>query len=662
MSERPSPTDNLGSQLIRLLACMVLLAQLPMMFHVPIWLSVPSMLIVLCRIIRIDSSLISNPVVTGSLTLAGAIAIFISYGHVLQRDPCIAFLFMLTGFKLAETRYRNDATLLVILCALLLLTQFFYWQSIVAAILTLPGIVLIGLCLFQLQRHPMDWDQTAAINITAKLFLQGLPVALLLFLAVPRLNPAGWGAASTATTGLSDKMSIGSVSEVVKSPEVAMRVEFEGTAPLPWQRYWRGPVLSGFDGSNWFALPASYTRNRSDSEVTGKAPDKPATNYKVTISPSYQRWLPVLDTPISAPALVGSPSTTPVAVNRERVADAPRRLTRNVQYTAQSTLSDRFRPARPPGPEYLITTASNPNTRAFAAQLRAQTVGDAEFIEQLMTWYNQQAYHYTLSPRAVESDNAIDDFMFATREGFCEHFASSFVFILRAAGIPARVVTGYLGGEQNGDYMIVRQSDAHAWAEAYLNGEWVRFDPTAAVAPERVNQGIDSVADVTSGLLTQFLPKSVSLKWDELNYAWQRLVIDFDRSSQAVLWKWLGIEQVRGWMIVATVLGLLLLPLGLLYWLDRFRARARQTPVDRQWQLFCQKMERQGLRRQTGESATAYTTRIATAWPDGKAQLHKLLALYHQGRFSQRGIADSAAIARSMQRARRAMKPAIELM
>jgi transglutaminase-like putative cysteine protease len=656
MSNRQTGSHLLGPQMIRLLACMVLLAQLPMMFHVPLWLSLPSMLIVLCRIARIDSAIISNPVVTGSLTLAGAIAIFASYGHVLQRDPCIAFLFMLTGFKLAETRYRNDATLLVILCALLLLTQFFYWQTIVAAVLTLPGIVLIGLCLFQLQRHPMDWDRTAAINITAKLFLQGLPVALLLFLAVPRLNPAGWGAASSATTGLSDKMSIGSVSEVVKSPEVALRVEYDGAIPAPEQRYWRGPVLSGFDGSNWFALPASYTRNRTGSEVAGVAPSEAATRYTVTISPSYQRWLPVLDTPLSAPRLLGNPSTNPVSVNRERVADAPRRVTRNVQYTAQSALTERFRPAYPPGPEYLITTASNPRTREFAAQLRAQTRDDALLIERLMQWYNQQAYHYTLSPRAISPDNAIDDFMFGTREGFCEHYASSFVFILRAAGIPARVVTGYLGGEQNGDYMIVRQSDAHAWAEAYLNGEWVRFDPTAAVAPERVNQGIDSVADVSAGLLGQLLPKSVSLKWDELNYAWQRLVIDFDRSSQSVLWRWLGIEQVRGWMIVAALLSMLLIPLGLLYGLDKLRMRARQSPVERQWRLFCERMERQGFKRQTGESATAYIARVGAAWPAQQPDLQRLLALYHQGRFSEAGVEDSAAIARSMRTTRRALR------
>ncbi len=656
MTGKPAATNLLGTQAIQLLACMVLLAQLPMMFHVPLWLSIPSMLIVLCRVVKIDNSIISNPVLTGSLTLAGAIAIFVSYGHVLQRDPCIAFLFMLTGFKLAETRFRNDATLLVILCALLLLTQFFYWQSIVAAILTLPGVVLIGLCLFQLQRHPMQWHRREAVNITAKLFLQGMPVALILFLAVPRLNPAGWGDGSSATTGLSDKMSIGSVSELVKSPEVAMRVEFDDKIPSPWQRYWRGPVLSGFDGSNWFALPSSYTRGRPAGAIEPDARVTDSTNYKVTMSPSYQRWLPVLDTPITAPVVLGS--TAPATLNRERVADSAKRLTRNTQYTAKSGLSDRFS-ANAPGPEYLITTASNPQTRNFAAQLRARTNDDEALIQHLMQWYNQQAYHYTLAPQAINSDNAIDDFMFDTRQGFCEHFASSFVFILRAAGIPARVVTGYLGGEQNGEYMIVRQSDAHAWAEAYLNGNWVRFDPTAAVAPERVNQGIESIADATSSL-ARFLPKSVTLRWDAMNYAWQRLIIDFDRSSQTMLWKWLGIEQIRGWMIVATVFGLILIPLSLLNFLNKIKRRPAQTPVERQWRLFCQRMTQKGFTRETGESAAAYVERIGSEWPTHRCALDTVLNLYHDGQFSESGSADAAShqrIARAMKQARRSIRP-----
>lgn len=636
-----NPNQDLGRNSIQLLASMVLLAQLPLAFHVPIWLSLPSMIIVLIRAFAdSNKALVSNPIITGSLTLIGAVGIFISYGHMLNRDPCVAFLFMLIGFKFAETRRQSDAALLIILCVFLLLTQFFYWQSIAAAMLTIPALLFIGLALFQLQRHPVQWRTREAVRLTSTLYLQAIPVALLLFLIVPRINAPGWGQSGHATTGLTDRMSIGTVSSLVKSPEVAMRVEFDDHVPSPAQRYWRGPVLSGFDGDNWFSLPASYSRNQMTGDNRQAHEVGQPASYTVTMTPSYQRWMPVLEVPALRPVKTTAANARSTTLNGELVALSTRRLNRTTGYRASSYLNDRFTPSARPGPEYLITTASNPRSREFGRQMRARFSDDLTLINSLLTWYNHQSYHYTLAPVATGTHNAIDEFFFNTQAGFCEHFASSFVFILRAAGIPARIVTGYLGGELNEDYMIVRQSDAHAWAEAYVDGQWRRFDPTAAVAPERVEQGIESLGDAAQlqSLADRLVPKALILKWDAINYGWQRFVIGFDRSSQAWIWRVLGVENVSGWLIASAVFALLLLTILGLTNLDKLTRHHREsTPVERQWRLFCKLMKSHGCEQRPGESASGFVCRMKTRWPAHSTALSDLLEHYLAGRFSHSG-------------------------
>ena len=641
MAELHTETQTLRRRTRRILGITVLLTQLPLVLHLPLWISIPGMALVLSKIIpTFDNKNLITPLVMTPLVLLAALGIIFHYGHFFDRDPCVAFLFLLVGFKFAESKRVYDASLLIVLCAFLLMTQFFYWQSIAAALFSIPAIFFIGLSLFSLQRGAAEMGTRSMVHMTSKLLLQAIPVAMVLFVAVPRITTQGAGNSGqgNATTGLSSRMSSSSISGLTKSNEVAFRVEFNSGAPTPWDLYWRGPVLTGYDGQDWFILPtrASHYLPQPKLQQAGRS-----TQYTVTMEATHNPWLLALDTPVSLPTqtLRNGNIETIAQANNERQLNSLKPLNRVTQYQTTSLLLDRFKPSLAPGAENLLTTESNPRAQAWARKQRAAHPNDMQFINHVMRWFNTENFSYTLNPPAT-GRHSIDDFIFNTRSGFCEHYAGSFVLMLRAAGIPARVVTGYQGGEYNGDYMIVRQSDAHAWAEAYIDGEWIRFDPTAAVAPERVEQGLNDALSnelntgILGGLEFQWV-KSAQLKWDSVNYAWQQIVIGFDSATQNEFWKKLGFEKPSALKIVLLVLVAGLFWIGLILLPSTLFNRTRLDPCETQWQKFCRKFARKGHNRNPGESPRNYVNRLAERWPQHRRSMQLLLAAYHAGRFSE---------------------------
>ncbi len=628
----------------RILGITVLLTQLPLMFHLPLWLSIPGMFLVLWKTVpTFDNGRTISPLYMTPLVIVAALGTLWHYGHFFSRDPCVTFLFLLTGFKFSESTRKYDGSLLIVLCAFLLLTQFFYWQSMLAAFFTLPALFFIGLSLFSLQRDTSTVNTRQMVHLTSKLFVQAMPIAVLLFLAIPRLSAPGWGDGSgKAVTGLSSRMSPGSVAELSKSNEVAFRVEFDSYTPLPPERYWRGPVLNGFDGFDWFIQPGITTNTFSTTSAATDASGQ-LINYTVTMEPTYNPWLLALDTPASMPTIQSADGSRKSIgrMDSQRQLTTADNLRRATRYQMSSRLTDRFRSDTPPGADSLFTGSTNSRTRALAMKMRSETDNDTVLANRILRWFNEENFYYTLNPPTLGA-HSIDDFLFSSRSGFCEHYAGSFVFLLRAAGIPARVVTGYQGGEQNGDYMIVRQSDAHAWAEAYIEGQWQRFDPTAAVAPQRVEGGINAaLGDERQSLLQKPLEwhwvKSAGLQWDSLNYAWQRMVIGFDDKSQDNLWKKIGLDSPSGWLIaVLLVLAacvwilIILLPTSL-------RDQTRVSPCEQQWHRLCKKFAANGCARQSGESATDYVERLSLRWPQHRRKLLRILACYHSGLFSRQG-------------------------
>jgi transglutaminase-like putative cysteine protease len=518
------------------------------------------------------------------------------------------------------------------LALFLALTQFFYEQSIVAAAIALPAVLVLGGALAALRDSPAatrEWK--APLAATARMLVQGIPLAALLFIVFPRLAGPLWGtpADAGARSGLSDRMAPGAISELSLSDTVAFRVDFNGPPPPPAQRYWRGPVLSRFDGFEWSPLP--WVRRGVLAPPSARA-----VEYTVTLEPHNRWWLFALEHPRSLPRpAVDDPlsSLGPVrdiavlSSEQQLLATAP--VTQAIRYTQRSTLADSF-PARSDSDrrDNLQLPRRNPRTIEFARELKSRAGSDRAYIADVLDFFRKESFIYTLAPPLLEGDT-VDAFLFNTRRGFCEHYAGAFVVLLRAAGIPARVVTGYQGGEinPNGGYMIVRDSDAHAWAEALIDGVWQRFDPTAAVAPSRVERGLGAALPQSEPVpylarLDMTWLKSLRLHWDAVNYQWQRGVVGFNLERQRDLLRDFGLGGARPWQIVALVAAVAF-AWGLAI-LGFARARhARSDPAVALWSQLCRRLGRAGLQRRPHEGPLAYTERAASRWPQWSALLRR---------------------------------------
>jgi len=651
------------------LGALVLLAQLTVASHVLPWVAAAGAALVLIRFVLAPDRLPSprlRRLLLPLLAAAVAVAIRIKFGYLLGRDPCVAFLYVLVGIKYLETRNARDGGLLICLALFLLLTQFFYAQTIAAALLMLPALLVLGGALAALREAPADSEWKAPLVMTARMIAQGIPIAALLFIFFPRLAGPLWGMPTDAgaRTGLSERMQPGTIGSLSLSDEVAFRVDFESAPPPPSLRYWRGPVLARFDGEAW--TPFALLRRGQLARPAARTID-----YTVTLEPHGQRWLFALEHPASMPsrtaldpAQSGGTDLAFLTFDQQLLAKAP--ITQAVRYAQRSSLDESF-PAidNVERRENLqLPLDRNPRTSEFARELRASVDSDRAFIAAILSKFRNEAYVYTLTPSPL-GEEPVDGFLFDTKRGFCEHYASAFVVLLRAAGIPARVVTGYQGGEINpdGEYLIVRQSDAHAWAEVLLDGAWQRFDPTAAVAPSRIEHGIGAALPLTEPVpylarLDMTWLKNLRLHWDAINYQWQRGVVGFNIDRQRNLLRDLGLGNARPWQIVALAAGVIVVWGAIVLGLARRRA-LRADPAAALWSLACRRLAHAGLRRSPEEGPLAYAQRAARRWPQWGALFARIGESYALLRYgpdsAQRGelIASLRASVASLPAARR---------
>lgn len=626
--KKQTKTNNqLSDRSFDAMAVMILLAQLPHILHMPVWISAFGVGLVATKWwsihhlgnLKLNWFLSSHAAVFWGVL--GGVLIKLHYGYFIGRDPCVAFLFLLVGCKFAETHKQSDATTLMCLSGFLLLTQYFYSQAILSAVPTIPAVMSLGVALSILNEHTKR-PLSAHTRLVGKLLFQGAPIAALLFVVFPRLPGPLWSLPedAAATTGLSDNMSPGDISNLSQSGEVAFRVDFDGTPPDARDLYWRGPVMSSFDGRNWainkFQAEGAIEAGNTGRDVGG---DKSRSiSYTVTLQPHNKKWLFALEQastlPSSGETDTNKTRLNPVILNDKQILSG-NVITKIVQYKQTSSLLDRYTPTNQPGALDLILAGRNTRTAAFANELYRKHGTPKAYANALLNWFNTQPYSYTLQPSLL-GDRPIDEFMFDTQNGFCGHYASAFVVMMRAAGIPARIVTGYQGGEMNDDYMIVRQSAAHAWAEAFIDGQWVRFDPTAAVAPSRVNFGlaqalpdgepVPRLARAGNGWM-----KRANLRWDKVNHDWQRMVVDFNNESQSKIWKKLGMPDPQLWQITAA---LLILAAAWSLWVLRpnRRAIAPITTDENYWRLYSQYLDELGVKRLPGETGAQRTQRART--------------------------------------------------
>jgi len=618
-------TTNLGILLFA--------AQLPQAMQLPVWIAAVGLALVAVRFAflwreRFASRATPPRIPSWALALiavAIALAIRKSYGYFVGRDPCVAFLFVLVGIKFLEVRTLRDGTLLVCLAIFMLITPFFYSQSLLAAFAALPAVLATGAALESLaQPQPVAVDVysvRAAWTRTSIMIAQGLPIAAALFLLFPRLASPLWGlpADHAAATGLSDRMAPGSISELSLSDAVAFRVDFDSAPPPSRLRYWRGPVMSLFNGREWRAVPPQAGGRLADG-------DGPRVRYTVTLEANDHPWLFALDFATSPPQVDVDPGVRGSAgglagYSREQQFIMRGPVTQPLRYSVESLLTDSYPVASPREAQANARAPiGNPRTVDFARSMRERYPDDRRFISAVLQWFHSEPFFYTLAPPLMEEE-PVDMFLFDTRRGFCEHYASAFVVMLRAAGIPARVVTGYQGGEINprGGYMIVRQSDAHAWAEAVIDGRWYRFDPTAAVAPARVERGL--FGSVPAGDPVPLFArqdggwlKDLQLAIDAINHQWRRNIVEFNRDRQRALWREWRIDGFAPWEIVGGGATALALWAGaVLAW---FAARRkRQERALTLWDAACRRLARAGLPRLAHEGPLAFAQRASQRWP-----------------------------------------------
>ncbi len=628
-------------------------ATIPHWSHLPAW---APLLLAAAVVWRLAAPVRAWPLPRALLRLvlaaAALAAVLARYGTINGVEPGTALLVVMMALKFLESASQRDELVLIIISYFLVFASLLYSQSMPVAIYLLVFVWVATVGLLQLGRRGALLPPKAFAALAARLLLQALPIMLALFVLFPRLPGPLWGmgaASGAATTGLSDTMSPGDITHLAVSDDVAFRVEFTGPPPPADRLYWRGPVLTSFDGRTWRRTPLFGTpRPLATIQHVG-----PPTRYRVMLEPQSRHWLLALDMPVAwsgpTPMFMGGdyellrPRHVPAASRLDY------RVTSYTDYEAREVLSPiekRVYTALPEG--------SDPRTRALAQRWLDEGTPPAKIIARALGFFRAHAFFYTLTPPANRGPNPTDRFLFDTRKGFCEHYASAFAVLMRAAGIPARVVTGYQGGELNdlGDYYIVRQADAHAWTEVWLADRgWVRVDPVAAVAPARIADGSPAAALAGAGADAAerrgWLHRA-SLAVDAVNTYWNDWVVGYGPRLQVQLMKSLGIADPTGGKLALLAAGATLALLGALgawlSWRRRVR-RPRADPAARAFAAFSRNIARLGIApRRPAEGPAAFTARAAASLPEAAEAIAAVGTAYLAARYEP--DADGAALER----------------
>ncbi len=640
----------------RLFAGMLLVAA-PLALHQPPWLSLGWLLIALLPWWRLSRGRpLPGPWLRVPLALVGFAAVLITYGGVHGRDPGVALLTTMIALKLLELRGLRDLYVAVFLGYFLVMANLLYSQELPMAGYLLLSVLVLTTTLIAANRGPGPVGLVDELRLGGRLLLQGLPIMLVLFFLFPRIEGPLWHMPEErhrSVTGISDEMSPGDISRLVRDDSVAFRVEFDGTVPPPAARYWRGPVM-------WFTNGRRWRAGSLPGEDGGFVAEGDPVTYAVTLEPSRQHWLFTLDLPVTIPDDARLTDEFQVVTARPVNERRRYRASSHTAYRAPG-LSEAQRRSG-----LQLPFRISDRVRDLARGWRAQAASDRGVVDLALAHFRDQPFVYTLEPPLL-GDDPVDGFLFETRRGFCEHYATSFTVLMRLAGIPARVVTGYQGGQRNpfGDYLIVRQSDAHAWSEVWLEDTgWTRVDPTAAVAPQRVEQAIDADAEFgvdgavrfrgLGGTFSVSLADQFRLAIDTLNATWDLWILGYGAARQLEVLAQLGLG-IDSWRDVTLALALavgVLLPL--IGWSILRPPGPARDPAAVLYRRFCTRLARRGLARADHEGPRRFAARVAAARPALAASVARITELYVALRYAPAARAGDLA---ALRRAVRAFRP-----
>jgi protein-glutamine gamma-glutamyltransferase len=620
-------------QLLGISACLAL-ALVAHITTLPLWVPV---VLITCGLVRLGLARSGRaaPSRWVVLTLA-ALAItllFVRFHTFNGLAAGTALLALMAGLKLLETQTRRDIYIITLIIYFVSLSALLEGESfwLLAYLIGVCWLTTATLLRLTSSGPAPGWRQS--LRYGGRVLAQALPLALVFWLLFPRFAGPLWqipSDTSTAESGLGDSMSPGDINRLALSDEVAFRVRFSTAAPPAQERYWRGPVLHDFDGHTW---------RRTNSPPTSTPPLQPdgaAYQYTVMMEPNQHNWIFTLDWPVHwdlAHAGLTSDYTLVQPYPLSRPIDVVATSYSRVQGDSLSE-NMRRRDTRPP--------IRNPRTLQLAEELRSAHADSMDYVRAVLTMFRQQPFYYTLTPPKLAEDS-VDEFLFDTKRGFCGHYASAFAALMRAAGIPARVVTGYQGGTFNpySDYWILRQSDAHAWDEVWIEGRgWVRVDPTSAIAPERVEHGLSDAANADEPLASRWQRNTpwfsgVRLRLDAVREIWRERILDFDQDSQHKLLEVLRIPEPDGQKLVMVLAAAMILVLCWLTWQVRRELDPRSSDATtRAYARLCLKLAAAGLPRMPYEGAEAFAARVAAQRPDLASSVTALCLHYSSLRYA----------------------------
>ena len=620
-----------------LFLCMVLL-----LAAWPLYGYVPTSSLIICALCLLWRGVLRGGVppiaVRTGVLVVGFIGVWAHYGQLHGMEPGIALLLVLSGAKALESRTPREFQVLALLGWFLAFCAVLLESHLARSLWALTGLLAIAGCMVRFRRSTAG--TRAPLRVTLTLLVQALPLTLVLFFIFPRglLDlSAALGRSRTAQTGIDGMLDPGSLARVAMRTEVAFRARFPGgEAPQNADRYWRCLTLWHCEGLRW-------TRGAWLARTSKERPPESERDVRqiIDLEPHGQMWIPALDRPLS-----GTKRGTRLTIEFDDTLITPDPVVSSQRLEVVSRFPQPQTPVLPPdhrAAALQLPTKISPELRRLTDHWRTLARNDEQIVQAALQYLRTQGFSYTLEPGEYHGDTALEEFFLHRRTGFCEHFSASFATLMRMSGIPARIVVGYLGGEysdHNGGYLIVKQSDVHAWTEVWLERlGWFRVDPTAELAPDRVNVdlrwffsgGAAEMERQRRSLWGRFA-QSTRLLWDGISYAWQNQIIDYNQESQRGLLLLLGLQQNQLLLLVPSALAVMLAAGIMTWWLRRPARHA--DPWARSWLKLCQKLATSGLpQRPLHEGPMAYAERVSAARPELADDMQQLAALYAQGRY-----------------------------
>ena len=578
------------------------------------------------------------------LAAVALLIIFVSYNSLKGIEPAVSLLVVLISLKVLEAHTAREFQVMVLMGWVLCLCGFFLSQDFAAAFCLLTAFALLLVALIQFHRAASPGAFWPPLRTACKLLAQAAPLVVLLFVLFPRIGTGfrfEFRDLRAAGTGFSDRLSPGSIASLANSSDIAFRAEFPGRNTRPTgPMYWRGAVMWHCDGMEWRAPYAPTSISRAPNQ----SPSGNTIRQRITLAPHGARWMFALDRPFETPhgaMLVRGDyirSVQPIRKTRRYEVVSSPEVTRNdlTPYERKEALE--------------LPASISPAVRELAQSWVAQNSNSRAIINSALQFFRTQGFRYSLSPGEYKK-NDLEQFLFHRRVGFCEHYAASFATLMRLAGIPARVVVGYLGGEYNdlGDFFLVRQADTHAWCEVWLpESGWTRVDPTNIVAPGRASLDLNSFLEgrIASGQMeprrSAFLARlarsaiftNIRLAWETLNYQWDTRLLGFDADVQDVLLSSIGIAKHGPYLLIVEVLAIAVALLVIYFGWMQLGTRSRVNRVKVLYERFCRKIARLGAQRHPWEGPSDFSMRAAQLLPHESERIRQISNTYISLRYA----------------------------